>query len=207
MAKFLKSGQFIDNNINEIHVEPDGSRWMHVFHHCPINGTNLFSSTDDFVNGVYKNKDAWFNFQICNKITNEWEFLHMQKLTQRDKNFIKHRWKQTVNPFNATYADVSPSSGNINRNINEGYVNGGFGGLYKFTRSSRTFFSIANNSNTTWYGATGSWTAYQGGIPGYPNSVITTGCVDIYIRIDSLNDNTVKFYKTGIQTIENIYEY
>ena len=130
----------------------------------------------------------------------------MQKRTQRDKNFTKHRWKQTVNPFTATYDNVSTSQ-NIAPVLGDGYVNGGIRGLFRQTNPNSTFFAITGSKNTHWYGATGSWTAYQGGIPGYPDTVITTGCVDIYVRIDSLNDNKVKFYKTGIQTVENIYEY
>lgn len=76
MAKILKTGQFIDNNINEIHIEPDGSKWVHILHHNNPS-KNLFSSDDNFINGVYKNENLWFNFQICNKITSNWEILVM----------------------------------------------------------------------------------------------------------------------------------
>ena len=33
------------------------------------------------------------------------------------------------------------------------------------------------SAGPNWYGATGCWTAYQGGIPGYPNTGVTTGNV------------------------------
>ena len=64
-VSITKTGQFYNSHINEIHVEPDGSRWEHIFHHNNP-AANLFASTDDFANGVYKNENLWFNFQICN---------------------------------------------------------------------------------------------------------------------------------------------
>ena len=55
---------------------------------------------------------------------------------------------------------------------------------------------IANSNSSNWYGAAGIWTAYQNGIPWYPNTTITTGYMDIYIRID----NTVfsNYYNASI---------
>jgi len=55
---------------------------------------------------------------------------------------------------------------------------------------------IANGSNGNWYGGIGVWAAYGGGIPGYPNTTVTTGYVDLYIRIHQKvqihNDGQVK---------------
>ena len=45
---------------------------------------------------------------------------------------------------------------------------------------------IANNSNGNWFGAFGCWTAYSGGIPGYPNNVVTSGYMDLYVRVDEI---------------------
>jgi hypothetical protein len=41
---------------------------------------------------------------ICNELT-AWEFLYVQYATNTSTP-AKYRWKQTVNPFTATYSDV-----------------------------------------------------------------------------------------------------
>lgn len=195
-----KTGILSSINFNEILVEPDGSKWERVFHHNNPS-INLFASTDDFTNGcVYKNKDLWFNFQICNQLST-WEFLYCQNLTITSPT-VKYRWIQTVNPYNAVYNDVKPDA--VTRITTAGYTDGGFGGLRPC--SSRTYFGIANDNRDNWYGATGSWTAYSGGIPGYPNTVVTTGCIDIYVRIDSILQNA-KIYKDNSIIGANFYEY
>lgn len=194
-----KNGQFYNSNINEIHIEPDGSHWEHVFHHVNP-ASNRFASTDSFATGIYKNQNMWFNFQICNQLSS-WEFLYCQNITKENPT-VKYRWIQTKNPFTAVYADVAP--GAVTRITTTGYINGNYGGLYKL--NSNTFFVVANATNGNWFGATGAWTAYNGGIPGYPNTTVTTGQIDIYVRIDSILQNT-KFYKTNLQITNNFYEY
>jgi hypothetical protein len=45
--------------------------------------------------------------------------------------------------------------------------------------------SIANSTAANWWGAAGSWTAYNtNGIPGFPEHTVTTGYMDIYIRYE-----------------------
>ena len=51
--------------------------------------------------------------------------------------------------------------------------------------NSNTYMVIANTTNGNWFGATGSWISYEGGIPGFPSTVVTTGCIDMFIRIDN----------------------
>ena len=75
--EITNTGQFKNSNLNEYLVEPDGSVWEHVFHHNNP-ASNLFASTDSFTTGVYKSKDAWFNFQVCNSLSSSWEFLIIQ---------------------------------------------------------------------------------------------------------------------------------
>ena len=197
--EITNTGQFKNSNLNEYLVEPDGSVWEHVFHHNNP-ASNLFASTDSFTTGVYKNRDMWFNFQVCNQITSNWEFLYCQNVTNSSP-VIKYRWKQTVNPFNAVWDNVKPAS--VTRITTTGYTDGGNGGLWKMNSSA--FFVVANSSSGNWFGATGCWTAYQGGIPGYPNTTVTNGCIDIYVRVDSI-PHYAKFYKTGLQVCNNFYE-
>jgi hypothetical protein len=42
---------------------------------------------------------------------------------------------------------------------------------------------IANATASNWFGAMGAYSNYQNGIPGYPNTVVTTGYMDVYVRI------------------------
>ena len=196
-----KQGQLQTNSIEEYIYEPDGSKWFHVFHHNNPS-INLFSSSDTFSTGVYKSKDIWFNFNICNKITSNWEILLMQYTTPFS-DLKKYRWIQTANPLTATYADVAAAS--ITKNSSNGYATAAssYGGIY--LKNSRAYLLANNGNSSNWYGAIGSWTGYQGGIPGYNGATITTGGIDIYVRIDNLNitanvsrlqmANTFEFYE------------
>lgn len=174
-----KNGVITENNFLElVHTEPDGSKWLHVFHHNDPS-TNLFASSDDFENGVYKNKDMWFFMNYCKNFT-KWEFLHIQN-TSKNESVVKHRWIQSTSPYSTSYEAVKPSA--VTRVSTTGYTNDGMGGIYKM--NSNAYMVIANSTNGNWFGATGCWNAYQGGIPGFPTTVVTTGCIDIFIRIDN----------------------
>lgn len=193
-----KTGILNSQMFNEYIIEPDGSIWEHVFHHNNPS-INLFSSTDDFANGVYLNSNLWFNFNVCNELTS-WEFIFKQKLTENGVT-TKYRWIQNKNPFLAVYNDVKPVD--VTRITTTGYTNGTFGGFFK--NNSKTYFAIADTTSSNWFGATGSWTAFNNGTPGYPKTTITTGCMDAYVRIDSLIK--AKIYKNDIIVSNNFYEY
>lgn len=174
-----KNGIIKENNFIElVHTEPDGSKWLHVFHHNNP-AAQLFSSSDDFENGVYKNKDMWFLVHYCKNFT-KWEFLWIQNPHETNIS-TKYRWIQSVSPFGTSYDAVKPSA--VTRITTEGYTDGGMGGLRKI--NSSTYLSIANNTSGNWFGATGSWGAYELGTPGYPNTSVGSGCMDLYIRIDN----------------------
>lgn len=194
-----KQGQFLETNLNEYHIEPDGSIWEHVFHHNnPAN--NKFASSDTFASGVYKNANAWFNFQICNELTS-WEIL----LIQNKENYSpiqKFRWIQQANPLTATYNDVTADS--ITRISTTGYTTCSWGGLYK--KNSSTYLCANNGNSSNWWGAIGAWGSYQGGIPCWNGITPITGCVDVYIRVDNIIRNA-KFYKNKLQICNNFYEY
>jgi hypothetical protein len=52
-----------------------------------------------------------------------------------------------------------------------------------YIANNNTHICIANSSSGDWWGGIGTYTPYQGGIPGYPRVVVTTGYEDLYIRI------------------------
>lgn len=186
------------------YVEPDGSMWIRIFHHNnPANG--LFASTDDFTKPLYKDANRWFNCQILNQINNDkWELMVKQKLTSSASE-SKYRWIQTKNPYNAVYADVS--SANVTKITTSGYTNvSSAGGLYK--HNSNTFFVINNGTSGNWYGAIGSWTAWNNGIPAYPSTgAVISGYMDLYLRLDNTNIiNSLSIGKNYIRAKEIIEE-
>ena len=192
---FEKTGVTNCKDFVEYHKEADDSLWYQVAHHYKTN-SKLFSSTDDFTNGVYLDEDRWVHMNICNELTS-WEFLYVQYATNTSAP-VKYRWKQTVNPFTATYSDVQP--GNVTNITTTGYTNGRMGGLYKI--NSNTAFCIANANNGNWFGAVGSWAKYGAGIPGYPNTSIAGG-YDLYVRIDNAK---ASIRKLGFIDANNFYE-
>lgn len=179
-----------------IYTEPDGSAWIRIVHHNNPAG-ELFSSTDNFNDFVYKDTNRWFFASLCDRnINDKWEFMVKQKYSSISSE-EKYRWVQFVNPFIATWNDVKAA--NVEKNTTSGYnVNTSSGGIYK--HNTNTYFVIANASSGNWYGALGCWTAYQGGIPGFPNTTVTSGYMDLYYRIG----NTASIFKNTVQVNEFI---
>ena len=172
LTKYLK----YDPNI---YIEPDGSAWVHIYHHNnPAAGS--FASGDTFTNSVYKDANRWFNAtQICNQL-NKWEFMIKYCYTANG-TIYKERWIQTKNPENAVFGDVDAAD--ITRITGNGYNTGSWGGLYK--KNASAYWVMNNGNSGNWWGATGSFSVYQGGIPGYGGSITSTGYNDLYVRIDN----------------------
>lgn len=181
----------------ELYIEPDGSAWIHIYHHGnPAAGS--FSSSNTFATSCYLDKNRWFNAtQICNQI-DKWEFLIKYRYTV-DGTEYKERWIQTKNPENAVFGDVDAAD--ITRITTDGYRVGTWGGLYK--KNGSAYWVMNNGNNGNWWGATGAFSIYQGGIPGYGGSVTTTGYNDLYVRID--NDLTFDNPHQAAITKNNIY--
>ena len=176
-----------------IYTEPDGTKWIRIAHHNnPANA--LFVSTDDFVNSVYKDTNRWYQVEEACGLLNSNEFMVKQKNTS-DATEAKFRWVQTKSLLTATYNDVAPST--ITKNTTTGYTDGTYGGIYITNYKAR--LCIADGTSGNWWGAIGSWTAYQGGIPGHPTGgVVTTGYIDLYIRVDNVNiDGLIEYDCSG----------
>lgn len=167
----------------EVYTEADGTKWAHIFHHnAPA--SNKFASTDTFTTSVYKNENMWFNFSCCNYMTT-YEFLSVSKRTASDTPF-RCRWIQSKPPLTITFEESKVA--NITR-ITSGYDTCSYGGLYHVSGSS--WLAANNGTNNNWFGATGCWTAWNNGIPGWRSNAsgdaIKDGSVDIYVRIDNMN--------------------
>ena len=202
-----KKGQFYDSNIREtqikkLHIEPDGSNWELVMHHNNP-ASNLFSSTDPFDKIVNKNENLYFNFTICRNIVASWEILVIQA-AESTSTPIKLRWVQNQSPYGTTFANVAANK--ITKNTSSGYTNFSHGGLVTGNKATNTYMTVNNGTSGNWWGATGCFKAYQGGIPGFNGVIPTTGYIDIYVRVDTLL-NKVSFYKNNIQNCNTFYEY
>jgi hypothetical protein len=206
---FTKQGIIKANVISESFVnpldatfyeEPDKSIWIRLVHHN--NPTSVkFASTNTFASSVYLDADRWFYASIVNKIKNNvYEFMIKQKPTS-DGTEAKYRWIQTVNPFTAVFGDVDAAD--VTKITTTGYsTHSSYGGIYKF--NSNTYFVANNSNNGNWYGALGCWTAWNGGIPGYAGVAVTTGYIDLYLRVDNQSNNGMSIFKNSIISSELI---
>lgn len=167
-----------------IYKEPDGSLWIRIAHHNNP-GAIRFASTDTFATGVYVNEDCWYDIEQNAINLSAYEFMVQQALTAGATN-TKYRWIQSISPVGAVYDNVKPAA--VTRITTSGYTDGTFGGLFIGGHGS-TRARIANANSGDWFGSFGSWTLYQNGTPGYPNTVVTTGYMDLYLRIDNLDLN------------------
>ena len=185
-VKNLRESVYWSQYDTTIYEEPDGSKWVRIVHHNNP-ASSYFSSTDDFSVSVYKSADVWFDAEVCSHV-NTWELMVKQKVTSSSSE-KKYRWVQQYNPMTATYADVKAAKITTSSDSSYTGFSSGWGGLYR--KNTNTYLSQNNGSNSaSWWGAIGSWSLYQSGIPGFgtnSSNVITTGYMDLYLRIDNVS--------------------
>ena len=176
-------------NLNDI-------TWVHIFHHNNPANNGLFASTDTFETSVYKDEHRWYDIEPLMSNMPMYEFLVVQKNTSSSE-IKKYRWIQNINPLEATFEDVKP--GTITINTNSGYsTSSSYGGLYKMNTYTR--LCITKSTSSSWWGI-GSWRTYNEGTVGYPEQPVTTGYIDLYIRIYT----PIKFIKdTGTNALNFI---
>ena len=169
---------------NELYFEPDGSVWVHVFHHNNPAGGAFGDIGTTAPNSVYINQDRWFNVQVADQLSS-WEILVKTKMTPSSEE-EKYRWIQPANPMTCAYTDVTRDK--VTWITTDGYINriAGWGGLFK--KKVSAYLAMDNNTNGgNWWGAVGAYSVYQGGIPGFSNGITTTGYLDLYLRVDNQN--------------------
>ena len=174
---------------NQIYTEPDGSKWIRIYHvNNPYDTANIFASTDQYTTQpIKKNEDTWCAFNLLNLLYGQWEMMVKSKTTS-DATQKKYRWIQSSNPLTCSYSDVH---NNITTIITSGYTAhpANAGGLFK--SSSNIMLRYDNNTNgNDWWGL-GAWTRYSNGYPGYGQQTITTGYQDAFLRIP--DDDSGKF--------------
>ena len=170
---------FAGYDIN-IYTESDGSKWRRIAHQN--NPTSYkFASNNTFSTGVYIDANRWFDVDYCNQLTS-FELMIKQKATSSSTE-EKYRWIQSYNPMTATFAQVAAA--NVTKITTAGYSTSSYGGLYPI--NSNTYLCANNGTQGNWWGAVGSWNAHQGGIPAWNGVIVTTGYVDLYVRVTDAN--------------------
>ena len=201
----LKTANFYENGYQSIlqydktiYIEPDGSTWAHIFHHNNPANSRFSNGTADWSEGIYLDENRWYDVEkILNNLI-QYEFLVKQKTTDTATE-TKWRWIQNINPLEATWEDVGTNA--CTYITNNGYSTSNYNkGMYLF-KTSNLHMCIANNAKGNWYGGIGACSIFNNGIPGYPNTTVTTGYIDLYVRIYPL---TKIIKNVGINTLNFI---
>ena len=192
------------NCLSEILELDDGSSWIQITNHNNQSGSNLFpasAKTQFEKTFVYHNDECWSAFPLINANirpnSNEYEFLSIENQGATD-NILIRRWKQSVNPLQATwdqisdytYIDDENTANPTNRK-----------GLYRYTTGTtehtKTFLRIGTTDKTNWYGAFGATAlaSTNNGIPGFVGT--TMGLLNLYMRVDP-KKLKYKEFKNGI---------
>lgn len=172
----IQRGAQYDKNI---YKEPDGSLWLHIAHHNNPSSSGYFTQSATWAQGVYINADKWYDVDGVLAQVSRYEFMVKQKTTSSATE-AKYRWIQNKNPLTATWNDVKP--GTITVNTSSGYTSSSYGGLWQMNSYAR--LCIANATSSNWFGAFGCWSTYSTNkVPGYPNTEISTGYMDLYVNI------------------------
>ena len=176
-----------------IYTEPDGSKWIRIFHHADPT-TYKFASTNPFTTCFKTDDRRWWAIPVCNDVKGSWELMCKEKGTPSDTE-RKFRWIQNTNPMDGDFA--STASSKITRNTSSGYMTNTYGGLYRFNNNC---YIVANNGNNgNWFGAFGSWYAHDGGIPSFPGgaTIKDGGYKDLYLRIPENQEQVFYLDSTG----------
>lgn len=177
----VESGYFFEKGDN-LKTLSDGSVWLRLLHHNNP-ASNLFTTTNCWDNNTTNlySKLGWLKTGNWTNTSGEYEFLVCEKLTSSSSE-QQCRWKQTSNPStSSTITGYSLISGSPGRSVGL-KTNGAYAAMH---------------NGDTWWCACGSYTAFNGGIPGFFGTV-TTGYLDIYVRL-------VGPSASGIDDIARIY--
>lgn len=161
--RLTKTGIMHDNMEESIMTLPDGSCWQLLLFHYVDNGNNLFTSSNatncnDF--GLFSRLKDINNF----KIGTQYEFYGLQ-----DGN--AYRWIQTNAPMTTTavtgFSAVS------------GYTSPGAG----ICKCNGNTVLARTGTTSNWWNAVGCYTKYNGGIPGYAQTICKK-YMALYARIE-----------------------
>lgn len=195
MSEFITNGY--DKNI---YTEPDGSSWIRIVHHNNP-ASYKFASNNSFATRVYLDDNRWFYASLCNFFSGTWELM-VKQTTTSGVTETKYRWIQKANPMTATYDQTLLANVTV---ITNGYSTvTNYGGIY--LKNSNTYLCVNNANSGNWMGAIGCWTAWNGGIPAWGSTAVSTGYLDLYLRIDDKGSYTKNSFYTYAVTSPELIE-
>ncbi len=147
---------------------PDLPLWVKILHHN-VPSSNLFTTANAKKNtteNLYSRLGIYFNSTIFKNPYGKYEFLAKEKL-ESGSTEQSYQWRQTSSPTASTIAGFESIK---NTNSSSRMI-----GL-KNTNAYATF-----HNGSLWWCACGTYTAYQGGIPGF-GDVVKSGYLDLYAK-------------------------
>lgn len=201
-----KSGVLTAPYIGEVVQLEDGSYWLQIQHHNNYNNTNLFSSTSDYDQFVFRNRDCWAAFYLIDHaIYGEYgmEFMAIDRPVNQAERTVRHRWGQRIRPELATYDEIKRGSIHFYPLENIPDVNGGM-----YRGNGNTYFRIANATSTDWFGAFGCWNNWGtgDGVPTFGNTGTRT-ILDLYVRVSPQTAQIYREMRKGVIMSAQLKEF
>ena len=154
--------------------------WARVFHHNTHWGSVLYSNANSGAEA--KSSNTVDKYSVLGNIANyknssNWEFLLQYPNVSATQY---NRWTQTSNPVTTTNSVTGYSA------IHADWTGSSWGGLALSSTNTHTL--IDGSTGSSWWYAIGAYKAYNGGIPGPNNNIVST--VNLWARIDNLTNTS-----------------
>ena len=202
----LNKNGVLDANISEMFdvgndlLVQDGKLFTRIYHQKSNNGTTLFTDLDECLNNDEEDKYSKLKYMeyFCDK-DDKYEFI--LKYPTLDSSKYNH-WTQTSNPIITYKNNTTGYTG-----IHIDWSSPGFGGigLRNSTSSLSDCYLSCRVGNTDWWFAIATVRNYNGGIPG-PNSDVVQE-VDLYVRIDNIDIDKIRYLENKTVIANTIIEY
>lgn len=128
----ISTGEQKAVKFNEIMTLSDGSMWLQLMHHDlqGINNEDAWFTVGGVAvrnSNIYIDENRWACFPLINTCDHgdNYELMVIEQEGDQGSKFIRHRWIQTVNPYEATFSTTLHADITAVENIG-----GGYGGMY-----------------------------------------------------------------------------
>lgn len=168
---------------DRMRTESDGSLWIQVLHH-ENPAQQIFSAANcwNYDNGGSLYSALWLLKNDIWKQNGKYELLAIEKL-QSNSVASTYRWTQTSNPATSSsitgFTIVSGSGAQFTGLL----TNGSYGAMH---------------NGATWYSCFGAYNRWNNGIPGFTNTAITSGMLELYIRIPEITVKSIAKNRAAI---------
>lgn len=180
-----------------------------IYQVCNATNGPWFTTDNYTTQAKYVSDQCWSRLHLLNSSVSgnilssvfQYEFMVLQGNLNGDLTRI--RWKQTSNPIGSTYANVSPTSGNITK-----YENDSQGGIYAVASDRMIFHANATNGNS--FGMMHRCAWQNGTLPCFNNAVLSGDIVQILlVKVSCNNIETIPnahLFNTGQLDISSVIE-